>query len=198
MNYWKSRNSPLLYFLWFLIENDNSGFNLKVFYFSGNSAYLSDYQLKNGTLLVSSPGATTYMKSFIQWSSKYTGMIIDGAGIGSFDTLEGAKNKCIDRLKILKSDFLNPMRRLNSGIKNQNKIFFAWAFFLKKLELIQLIKPSLGISNLNSRSFNPRYFRLWSVFHWKPYLLHRALDRHWYQKMGNFLVHLWVTSQVYR
>ena len=54
------------------------------------------------------------MKSFIQWSSKYSGMIIDGAGIGSFDTLEGAKNKCIDRLKILKSDFLNPMRRLKS------------------------------------------------------------------------------------
>ena len=39
------------------------------------------------------------MKSFIQWSSKYTGMIIDGVGIGSFDTLEEAKNKCIDRLK---------------------------------------------------------------------------------------------------
>ena len=68
-----------------------------------NSAYVSDYQLKNGTLLVSSPGTTTYMKSFIQWSSKYTGMVIDGAGIGSFDTLEKANNKCIDRLKNTKN-----------------------------------------------------------------------------------------------
>ena len=39
------------------------------------------------------------MKSFIQWSSEYTGMVIDGPGIGSFDTLEEAKNKCVDRLK---------------------------------------------------------------------------------------------------
>ena len=88
------------------------------------------------------------MKSFIQWSSKYTGMIIDGVGTGlAFDTLEEAKNKCIDRLKIQKSDFLNPMSGLNFEIKNRND-FFAWAFFsLKKLEFIQLIKPSLGISN---------------------------------------------------
>ena len=59
----------------------------------------SDYQLKNGTLLVTAPGVTTYMKSLIQWSSEYTGKILGGDNLGSFDTLEEAKNKCIVRLK---------------------------------------------------------------------------------------------------
>lgn len=38
------------------------------------------------------------MKSLIQWSSEYTGKILGGDNLGSFDTLEEAKNKCIVRL----------------------------------------------------------------------------------------------------
>ena len=63
----------------------------------------SDYQLKNGTFLVSNPGVTTYMKSLIQWSSEYTGKILGGDNLGSFDTLEEAKNKCIVRLNRTKN-----------------------------------------------------------------------------------------------
>ena len=57
----------------------------------------SRYELRKGSVLTSWQTSTTYMKSFIQWI-EHTGKIIGGSSLGSFGTLDEAKNKCIDRL----------------------------------------------------------------------------------------------------
>ena len=57
----------------------------------------SVYQLRKGKILTPWQTSTTYMKSFIQWT-EHTGKVLSGSSLGSFDTLDAAKNKCIDRL----------------------------------------------------------------------------------------------------
>ena len=43
-----------------------------------------------------------------------------------------------------------------------------------------------------SRNFNPHFSDFWLVFHLKPYLHHHSPRRHLYQKMQNFLTHIFI------
>ena len=66
----------------------------------GITHHQGNYQLRKGTVLISWGGSTTYMKSFIQWI-EHPGKVLSSGGLpglGSFDDLVQAKNKCIDRL----------------------------------------------------------------------------------------------------